>query len=763
MAVTSQTRHILIKIDTQGDRALKQAADSLAGLNRSVKNLAGSFSFMNGAFGSFIGFLSVREIVGFADSMQNLNNRIAAITGSQEAANSTMRALLKTANDTNTSIDSMGESYARLSVSLKDTGISQGVLLDTVKVLQNTFRLSGSTITETTATIIQLGQAFASGQLRGQELRSVMEQNATLAILLRKEFGKDIFKKAADGAISAADVMRILFRNMDEINRKAEVLTPTIGQSLTKALNTMKFGLNEVNKYFDISGNFAKGLDYFVERLPVFGAAIMVLAVTQIPALITQLYALGTAFALSNPLTAILFGISVAVIALSGDMDSLRKSILKIDYWILIFAANLQELDASITKFQSKIPGFGFLKKNVKEFEDNAKRIRGIAQEIKDDVMGTGAGGVQFGPSKEEFLAQKDRMDYLARLEELYKRDGKADKIKDILARLNKEFIAGKINAEEYGRKLVDFNVMKLNREFAEGKVNLFQFNEGLAQLKREDLTREFNNGRISLEQFNAAIESSMLRDLNSDLNTGKISLAEYRIELGKIAQNFSANGAMNSGIQQYLNSVGSTTQQVAGLIQNTFTNLEGFFSDFIKNGKANFADFTKAILDDLMKIIVRSQIIAPLAQGLLSFVPTGGTTSGSVGGGGGMSPMPVQAKGGVWDQGVQKFASGGIVNTPTYFGHSKGTGLMGEAGPEAILPLSRGSSGNLGVEATVTPVTINIINNTNAEVQQQERMGPSGERMIEIIVANKMKDAFNSGGMDKTMQSAYGLRRKGG
>jgi phage-related minor tail protein len=69
-----------------------------------------------------------------------------------------------------------------------------------------------------------------------------------------------------------------------------------------------------------------------------------------------------------------------------------------------------------------------------------------------------------------------------------------------------------------------------------------------------------------------------------------------------------------------------------------------------------------------------------------------------------------VFANGGAFSQGkVTPFASGGIVSSPTAFPMRGGTGLMGEAGPEAIMPLSRGSDGKLGVkmEGGGRPVTV--------------------------------------------------------
>ncbi len=69
-------------------------------------------------------------------------------------------------------------------------------------------------------------------------------------------------------------------------------------------------------------------------------------------------------------------------------------------------------------------------------------------------------------------------------------------------------------------------------------------------------------------------------------------------------------------------------------------------------------------------------------------------------------------ARGGVLQGGrVRPFAEGGIVSAPTYFPMRGGTGLMGEAGPEAILPLRRGSDGRLGVSgaAGARPVSVNV------------------------------------------------------
>ena len=71
-----------------------------------------------------------------------------------------------------------------------------------------------------------------------------------------------------------------------------------------------------------------------------------------------------------------------------------------------------------------------------------------------------------------------------------------------------------------------------------------------------------------------------------------------------------------------------------------------------------------------------------------------------------------MNAKGNIYAKNkIVPFAYGGIVNKPTLFPMANGAGLMGEAGPEAIMPLRRGRDGKLGVEASggVGNVVVNV------------------------------------------------------
>lgn len=133
-------------------------------------------------------------------------------------------------------------------------------------------------------------------------------------------------------------------------------------------------------------------------------------------------------------------------------------------------------------------------------------------------------------------------------------------------------------------------------------------------------------------------------------------------------------------------------------------------------------------------------------------------------------------AKGGVYGAGsYTAFARGGaftnrIVDSPTYFkfarGGGFGTGLMGEAGPEAIMPLKRTSDGSLGVQVAGAGTGLSlqvIINNYSSEsVSAKEQTGVDGQRTLEITVGTLINQHLTRGKADKAMNSRYGLKAQG-
>ena len=175
------------------------------------------------------------------------------------------------------------------------------------------------------------------------------------------------------------------------------------------------------------------------------------------------------------------------------------------------------------------------------------------------------------------------------------------------------------------------------------------------------------------------------------------------------------ANADWTNGFTKAIQNLADEANNVAGAVNSAFSGAFASMGDalgtFVTTGKLDFKSLASSILSDMAKIAARAATNAALSS-LFSFAGAafgagsagGGTTSGITGFSETLSTPYGQAKGGGWSGGTQFFAQGGaftnsIVSSPTAFGMSGGgRGVMGEAGPEAIVPLARAADGSLGV-----------------------------------------------------------------
>ena len=248
-------------------------------------------------------------------------------------------------------------------------------------------------------------------------------------------------------------------------------------------------------------------------------------------------------------------------------------------------------------------------------------------------------------------------------------------------------------------------------------------------------------NGQLNSQQDRFAQQSLELENQRSDPSR-KMSDEEFtrksqaladanKKATDQIRQNYadveSAQGDWTNGATaawaNYLDSAQDVAGQTKSLFGNAFSSMEDAVVNFAMTGKLSFADFTKSILADMARIATRqasSALLGSLVGAAASYfggsaagggngmaAGSAGATSSNLGASqAGYSSTYFQADGGAWANGVQMFADGGaftnsVVSKPTAFGMANGkTGIMGEAGEEAIMPLTRTSSGKLGVMA---------------------------------------------------------------
>ncbi|HIB1525347.1 TPA: phage tail tape measure protein [Salmonella enterica subsp. enterica serovar Muenchen] len=217
------------------------------------------------------------------------------------------------------------------------------------------------------------------------------------------------------------------------------------------------------------------------------------------------------------------------------------------------------------------------------------------------------------------------------------------------------------------------------------------QYQDKLEQLKRDSKAKG-TYGSDEYRQAEQALQASLDRRLAewADYNAKvDASQGDWTLGASRALDNFLAQGS-----------------NVAGMTENVFTNAFNGMADGIANfaltGKMDFRSFTVSILADLAKMearIAASKLLGSVL-GMFSFgASAGGSTPSGAYSSAALSVIP-NADGGVYRSAGLSQYSGSIVNRPTFFAFARGTAVMGEAGPEAILPLRRGANGKLGVVA---------------------------------------------------------------
>ncbi|EKB5298779.1 phage tail tape measure protein [Salmonella enterica] len=216
-------------------------------------------------------------------------------------------------------------------------------------------------------------------------------------------------------------------------------------------------------------------------------------------------------------------------------------------------------------------------------------------------------------------------------------------------------------------------------------------YQDKLEQLKRDSKAK----GTLDSEEYRQAE-----RELQDSLDRRLAEWAGYNAKVD------ASQGDWTLGASRALDNFLTQGSNVAGMTENVFTNAFNGMADGIANfaltGKMDFRSFTVSILADLAKMearIAASKLLGSVL-GMFGFgASAGGSTPSGAYSSAALSVIP-NADGGVYRSAGLSQYSGSIVNRPTFFAFARGAAVMGEAGPEAILPLRRGANGKLGVVA---------------------------------------------------------------
>ena len=194
--------------------------------------------------------------------------------------------------------------------------------------------------------------------------------------------------------------------------------------------------------------------------------------------------------------------------------------------------------------------------------------------------------------------------------------------------------------------------------------------------------------------------------------------------------------------LAKFAESAFDVAQQVEETFVKAFKGMEDALVQFVMTGKLNFSDLAKSIIADLTRMLVRAAVTKPLFNFLFPKLANGGVIKGG--------ELVESANGNVFAKNkIVPYANGGIVDKPTLFPMANGMGLMGEAGPEAVMPLKRGRGGRLGVEASggVGSIVVNVdASGTSVEGDQQQ--GQELGRLISAAVQSEIIQQQRPGGL---------------
>lgn len=217
-------------------------------------------------------------------------------------------------------------------------------------------------------------------------------------------------------------------------------------------------------------------------------------------------------------------------------------------------------------------------------------------------------------------------------------------------------------------------------------------------------------------------------------------------------AQRDDWTAGMREGFANWADTASDYASQSADLVNNAMTGLVGNISDALSGNKVEWEDWASSVLQSMQKIILNAMIV----NSLQSSMGSGGFFSGLFGSSaGGSTPsgaynsaasgLQLNAKGGAYASASLSAYSNSIVSSPTYFAFAKGAGLMGEAGPEAIMPLTRSADGSLGVRVvwSQSPATGNGI---TQHITQHFTISGNGDAALKQAMQEAARQGANDG-----------------
>ncbi|MDG6366428.1 tape measure protein [Glaesserella parasuis] len=276
---------LAIKVTTSG--AGKSARD-LNNVERAAKRTETATEQLNKCFGRLQALLALSGIGGgishllaLADKMQSLRNQVQFVTSSMTEMNQVQKELFEIAQRTRGSLEATTTLYTRSARALKDYGYAQKDILQFTETMNKAMAVGGVSAEAQASALFQLSQALGSGQLQGDEFKTIAESAPIILDVLAEYMGKsraEVKKLAGEGQLTSKLIFEAFNGSTEKINQKFEQMPLSFGGAMQQMENAfMKFA-DEQNRTLGITENLAAGISFLAQNFEYLAGVLLAIA-----------------------------------------------------------------------------------------------------------------------------------------------------------------------------------------------------------------------------------------------------------------------------------------------------------------------------------------------------------------------------------------------------------------------------------------------------------------------------------------------------
>ena len=235
-------------------------------------NKTTSRTFWAGIISSGGSYLSsgISDVIKYADSYTELQNRIRLVTNSQTAMVAATESVFDISLKTNQAVGATAQIYQRFAQNADRLNLSQLQVSELTETVAKSVAISGASAGAAEAALMQFGQALGSAELRGDELNSVIEQTPGLADAIDKGLGVttgELKNLAKAGQLDIHTVIQALVKARDTVDNDFNKRVKTLSMSFTNLETSITKFSGEANSALGVTQKLATGVDFVSDHL----------------------------------------------------------------------------------------------------------------------------------------------------------------------------------------------------------------------------------------------------------------------------------------------------------------------------------------------------------------------------------------------------------------------------------------------------------------------------------------------------------------